>query len=92
MPGFVESKIYSKLVLEEGQEAYEKWVNPPVAPLVKIYIFNLTNKAEFLNGKLLLKILSKKFFKYAHMLYIFKELKNQSLKKLVHLFINNLQT
>ena len=51
MPQFVENKIYSKLVFEEGQEAFEKWKNPPVTPLTKIYVFNLTNEIQFLNGK-----------------------------------------
>ena len=51
MPPFVEKKIYSKFVFEEGQEAFEKWKNPPVTPLTNIYVFNLTNEIQFLNGK-----------------------------------------
>ena len=51
MPKFVEHKIYTNLPLQEGQEAFEGWKNPPVTPQSNIYVFNLTNEKAFLNGK-----------------------------------------
>ena len=51
MPKFVESKIYSNLPLEEGQEVFENWKNPPVTLHSNVYVFNLTNEKAFLNGK-----------------------------------------
>lgn len=50
MPKFVEHKIYTNLPLQEGQEAYEGWKNPPVTPQSNVYVFNLTNEKAFLNG------------------------------------------
>ena len=52
MPKFVEHKIYTNLPLQEGQEAYEGWKNPPVTPQSNVYVFNLTNEKAFLNGKI----------------------------------------
>ena len=54
MPKYVESKIYSNLPLEEGQEVFENWKNPPVTPESRVYVFNLTNEEAFLRGKKIL--------------------------------------
>ena len=51
MPMFVEYKIFTNLPLVEGEEAYEAWKRPPVTPTMSLYVFNLTNKDAFLNGK-----------------------------------------
>lgn len=33
-----------------GLPAYEWWKNPPDEVLLRVYIFNITNSEEFLNG------------------------------------------
>lgn len=37
-------------MLEEGTEQFERWVNIPQPLLFKIFIFNVTNPKEVLNG------------------------------------------
>jgi hypothetical protein len=64
MPKFVEHKIYTNLPLQEGQEAYEGWKNPPVTPQSNVYVFNLTNEKAFLNGKIKGGLISESFSRW----------------------------
>lgn len=43
--------VMQNLELVEGGESYEAWRKSPVEPLLKVYLFNLTNSEEFLQGK-----------------------------------------
>lgn len=40
-----------KVVFSEGGEIFELWRSPPVDLYLKVYLFNVTNKDEFLAGK-----------------------------------------
>ncbi|XP_055599578.1 scavenger receptor class B member 1-like isoform X2 [Uranotaenia lowii] len=40
-----------KLIFENGGEIFELWRTPPVDLYIKIYLFNVTNGAEYLNGE-----------------------------------------
>ncbi|XP_050438668.1 scavenger receptor class B member 1-like isoform X2 [Adelges cooleyi] len=40
-----------KLVMAEGDEAFKMWKTPDVQIHLKVYIFNITNREEFLAGK-----------------------------------------
>lgn len=37
-------------MLEEGTEQYERWVNIPQPLLFKVFIFNVTNPNEVIEG------------------------------------------
>lgn len=39
------------MVLSEGTNSYNMWKKPSPKPLVKLYIFNYTNVADFEAGK-----------------------------------------
>lgn len=39
-----------QVVLEEGTEQYERWLNIPQALHFKVYFFNVTNPKETSNG------------------------------------------
>ncbi|KAF7285884.1 hypothetical protein GWI33_009362 [Rhynchophorus ferrugineus] len=46
------SKIYDwKLVFGPGGEIYSLWQRPPVELYLKVYLWNITNKDEYMNGK-----------------------------------------
>ena len=51
MKPIVESQILANLPLVEGSEVFQKWKDPPVQPILFHYVFNLTNKEAFLQGK-----------------------------------------
>lgn len=40
-----------KVVFSEGGEIFEMWRTPPVDLYLKVYLFNVTNRDEFLAGK-----------------------------------------
>ncbi|XP_060533282.1 scavenger receptor class B member 1 isoform X2 [Cylas formicarius] len=40
-----------KLVFGKGGEIYSLWENPPVALYLKVYLWNITNKEEYMSGK-----------------------------------------
>lgn len=46
----IKNKIEDTVVIREGGEVYEYWLDPPVPIYLQIYMFNLTNQEEFLNG------------------------------------------
>ncbi|XP_025074207.1 platelet glycoprotein 4-like [Pogonomyrmex barbatus] len=46
-----ESLFQWKLTLGEGGESFELWRKPEVDLYVKIYLFNVTNRDEYLSGK-----------------------------------------
>lgn len=39
-----------------GSMVFELWKKPPINVYLKLYIFNITNKDEFLNGEEKLKV------------------------------------
>ncbi|KAK7600879.1 hypothetical protein V9T40_008320 [Parthenolecanium corni] len=43
--------IDTQLPLNEGSVTYDMWRKPPVTPIMRIYIYNVTNADEFLNDK-----------------------------------------
>ena len=42
--------FFQKLVFSEGGEIYGIWKTPPVELYIKIYLYNITNSEQFLNG------------------------------------------
>jgi scavenger receptor class B protein 1 len=40
-----------KCVFSEGGEIFELWKSPPVDLYLRVYLWNVTNKDEFLSGK-----------------------------------------
>ena len=36
--------------MKEGEDTTQKWIDPPVTPLIRFYFFNVTNPADFLEG------------------------------------------
>ncbi|XP_067012434.2 scavenger receptor class B member 1 [Anabrus simplex] len=45
-----------KLTLSDGGETYEIWRKPSADLVLRVYLFNITNKDEFLSGKEKLKV------------------------------------
>ncbi len=50
MKPVIEGRIRRNLALDDGGEAFNKWKEPPVTPVLFYYVFNLTNEEEFLAG------------------------------------------
>ena len=42
---------FQAVVIRKGGPVYEYWQNPPVPVYLQIYMFNITNQKEFLNGQ-----------------------------------------
>jgi len=42
---------FQKLVMVEGDETFEMWKTPAAAVYLKVYIFNITNREDFLSGR-----------------------------------------
>ncbi|XP_076255610.1 epithelial membrane protein isoform X1 [Rhynchophorus ferrugineus] len=42
--------INHEVTLKEGSQVTEWWAKPPVVPMIKVYIYNVTNADEFLNN------------------------------------------
>eukprot|EP00095_Tigriopus_kingsejongensis_P008733 maker-scaffold683_size112676-snap-gene-0.13 protein:Tk08733 transcript:maker-scaffold683_size112676-snap-gene-0.13-mRNA-1 annotation:"scavenger receptor class b member 1" len=51
MEPYIQGQILKNLPLSQGSEAFEGWRNPPVHPIMYLFIFNLTNQDDFLSGK-----------------------------------------
>ena len=52
MKPVVKSQILQNLPLIEGSKVHQGWKDPPVKPVLYFYVFNLTNKEEFLSGNM----------------------------------------
>lgn len=48
--------LFQKVTFSEGGETYEMWRKPPVDVYLKVYLFNVTNREAFLQGKEHLKV------------------------------------
>lgn len=42
--------VLQEVTLREGTQAFGWWAKPPVTPVIRIYIYNVTNADEFLNN------------------------------------------
>lgn len=42
--------LFQKLIFENGGEIFELWKTPPVDLYIKIFLFNVTNAEQYLNG------------------------------------------
>ncbi|XP_015913057.2 lysosome membrane protein 2 isoform X1 [Parasteatoda tepidariorum] len=51
-PNLFRVLIAKNLVLQEGKETYEKWKQTPIPVTFKVVLFNITNPAEVVKGKL----------------------------------------
>ncbi|XP_060583637.1 lysosome membrane protein 2-like [Ruditapes philippinarum] len=51
MEFIIKKKVQDTVVIRKGGPVYEYWEDPPVPVYLQIYMFNLTNKEEFLNGQ-----------------------------------------
>ncbi|XP_060837161.1 lysosome membrane protein 2-like [Rhopalosiphum padi] len=45
------NELYKRLTIQNGSLLYDSWKEPPVRPLLCVYIFNYTNVNEFINGE-----------------------------------------
>lgn len=43
--------MFQKLIFEEGGEIFELWRVPPVDLYLKVYLWNVTNKEEYMSGQ-----------------------------------------
>ncbi|XP_054896466.1 lysosome membrane protein 2c isoform X1 [Poeciliopsis prolifica] len=50
-PNFLQSKVKTEVVLRNGTEAFEVWLDPPAPIYMQFYFFNLTNPEEVLIGE-----------------------------------------
>jgi len=48
--------LLQKIILSEGGEIYEIWREPPVELYLKVYLFNVTNRDAFLEGREKLRV------------------------------------
>lgn len=39
-----------EVTLKEGARVFKLWSKPPVTPVIKVYVYNVTNADEFLNN------------------------------------------
>lgn len=44
------SFLFQQIVLREGSKTFEWWRLPPVRPVIKVYVYNVTNADAFLNN------------------------------------------
>ncbi|XP_055926726.1 lysosome membrane protein 2-like isoform X2 [Argiope bruennichi] len=51
-PTILHALLQKNLVLEEGKEAYEKWKKTPIPVTFKVFIFNVTNPKEVMDGQM----------------------------------------
>lgn len=42
---------FQTVIIKEDSPVYEYWQDPPVPIYLKVYMFNVSNPAEFLNGE-----------------------------------------
>jgi hypothetical protein len=41
--------MLQKIILRDGSQTFGWWRKPPVTPLIKVYVYNVTNAEAFLN-------------------------------------------
>lgn len=46
----VELIIDQRVALRQDGESYQWWSKPPVEPVIRVYVYNVTNADEFLNN------------------------------------------
>ena len=56
VPGMIQHLINKSLVIGPTSDLMLLWENPPVQPLMSIYMFNFTNVDQWLNGSEALKV------------------------------------
>ncbi len=49
---FVELLMEKELALTQGTHMLRLWSDPPLTPILKVFIFNVTNPDEILAGKI----------------------------------------
>lgn len=42
--------IDSQVALKQGGQSFGWWSKPPVEPVIRVYVYNVTNADEFLNN------------------------------------------
>nr|XP_022899774.1 lysosome membrane protein 2-like isoform X2 [Onthophagus taurus]XP_022899775.1 lysosome membrane protein 2-like isoform X2 [Onthophagus taurus] len=42
--------LHHQIVLRKGSQTFDLWSKPPVHPVLKVYVYNVTNADEFLNN------------------------------------------
>ena len=50
MGTWIQNMINQSLVTSPQSDLYELWKNPPVNPVLSIYLFNFTNAHKWMNG------------------------------------------
>lgn len=45
------SIMLQKARFSDGSETFEMWRDPPIELILKVYLFNVTNKDEYMSGK-----------------------------------------
>lgn len=48
--------LLQKTTFTEGSEGFEMWSTPPVEIYLKVYLYNITNKQAFLEGREKLRV------------------------------------
>lgn len=43
--------LFQKIILSDGGEIFEIWREPPVELYLRVYLFNVTNREAFLEGR-----------------------------------------
>ncbi|XP_075217805.1 scavenger receptor class B member 1-like [Lycorma delicatula] len=51
MTNWYEEQILKALILENNSMIYDYWKEPPIKPLISVYVFNYTNVEEAMKGK-----------------------------------------
>lgn len=46
----LETVIDSRVALRQDGESYQWWSKPPVEPVIRVYVYNVTNADDFLNN------------------------------------------
>lgn len=46
---FIISTLLQQITLTEGSQTFDMWRKPPVHPVMRVYIYNVTNADDFLN-------------------------------------------
>ena len=56
VPGMIQSLINQSLVIGPESDLLLLWEEPPIQPIMSIYMFNYTNVDQWLNGSEALKV------------------------------------
>ncbi|XP_023345389.1 lysosome membrane protein 2 [Eurytemora carolleeae] len=51
LDNIIRNQINSELIVKTGGALYHLWSEPPIHPVMKVYVFNVTNKDEWLAGQ-----------------------------------------